>query len=75
MKTKYIVSGSVRGTISQHNTISGAYRSMRRDQKSCKRLGGGAYSDVSISRADGSDLSEDESEEIGALSNKEYCAQ
>lgn len=70
--SKYIVKGSVRGTISRHNTISGAYRSMRKDQKSCARLGGGAYSDVDIERADGEPLTESEVDEIRSLSDAEY---
>ncbi len=63
-KMKYIVTGSVRGTISRHNTLCAAIRSMRKDQRDCRSIGGGAYSDVSIERADGEDLTDSEIEEI-----------
>ena len=61
---KYIVKGSVRGTISKHNALSAAIRSMRKDQKQCRKLGGGAYSDARVQRADGEDLTYSEKEEI-----------
>ena len=62
---KYIVKGSVRGTISQHNKLSAAIRSMRRDQRDCQSLpGGNCYSDVEIERADGEPLSDAEHEAI-----------
>ncbi len=64
MSTKYIVTGSVRGTISRHAKLSAAIRSMQKDQRDCRSLGGGAYSDVSIEREDGEDLSDAEIEEI-----------
>jgi hypothetical protein len=41
-----IVYGSVRGLVSRHRTISGAARSLRRDQDGCERQGG--YSDAYI---------------------------
>lgn len=74
MKT-YIVAGPVRGEISQHRTISGAYLSMRKDQNSCSSLGGGSYSDVEIIRADGETLSYSEREEIEDLRDREYQQQ
>ena len=68
MKTKcirYDVRGSVRGTIStNHCTLSGAVRSMRRDCRQCASIGGGSYSDASIERSDGEPLTDDECEEI-----------
>ena len=63
--TRYLVRGSVRGTIStNHRTISGAVRSCERDRKQCAMLGGGAYSDAGIERVDGEPLTQDELEEI-----------
>lgn len=44
----YVVRGNVRGTISYHRTISGAVRARNRDRRYCRRLGGGAYSDVVV---------------------------
>lgn len=66
MKTpRYIVRGSVRGTISRHNKLSAAIRSLRADQKRCESLRGGAYySDCKILRGDGEPLSEDEQNEV-----------
>jgi len=72
--SKYIVKGSVRGTISSHRTIFGAFLSMRKDQKACASLGGGAYSDVEIEREDGSDLTSDETDEIETLQDQERYA-
>ena len=63
--TRYVVRGSVRGTIStNHRTLSAAVRSMRRDCRQCAGLGGGSYSDACIERADGEPLTDDECEEI-----------
>ena len=63
--TRYVVRGSVRGTIStNHRTLSGAVRSMRRDCRQCADLGGGSYSDACIERSDGEPLTEAECEEI-----------
>ena len=71
MKThciRYVVRGSVRGTIStNHRTLSAAVRSMRKDCRSCAGLGGGSYSDACIERADGEPLTEAECEEIERL--------
>lgn len=64
VKVKYNVIGSVRGLVSRHSSLQAAIRSMEQDQKSCKRLGGGAYSDVRIERADGVALSDAELEQI-----------
>jgi len=41
-----IVYGSVRGLVSQHRTIDGATRALRRDQDGCERHGG--YSDAYV---------------------------
>lgn len=71
MKTKYIVKGSVRGTISRHTKLSAAIRSMLKDERQCASLGGGAYSDVSIFREDGEDLSESEIDEIDEARDRE----
>lgn len=71
---KYIIKGSVRGTLSSHRTISGAFRSMRKDQKACASLGGGAYSDVEIERADGEEMSDEEMGEIETLQDQERYA-
>ena len=62
----YIVRGSVRGTISRHTKIIAAIRSLRKDRRACRSLGGGAYSDCKIERADGEPLSEAEQAEIYA---------
>lgn len=64
MNSKYIVKGSVRGHISSHRTIAGAIKSLRRDQRACRGLGGGAYSDCAILRADGQPLNDAEQEAI-----------
>ena len=68
MKThciRYVVRGSVRGTIStNHRTLSAAVRSMRRDCRQCASLGGGSYSDAYIERTDGEPLTDAECEEI-----------
>lgn len=41
-----IVYGSVRGLVSKHRTISGARKSLERDQRGCRGQGG--YSDAHI---------------------------
>jgi len=65
MKTKYIVTGSVRGEISQHNKLSAAIRSLSRDRNACANMpGGNSHSDCEILHANGSPLSEDEHEEV-----------
>jgi len=66
--TRYNVSGSVRGTIStNHRTLSGAVWSMLRDVRRCASLGGGAYSDACVKRADGEPLSDEEHDEIASI--------
>ena len=66
--TRYVVRGSVRGTISaNHRTLSAAVRSMRRDCRQCASLGGGSYSDAYIERTDGEPLTEAEYEEIARI--------
>ena len=66
--TRYDVRGSVRGTIStNHRTLSGAVRSMRRDCRQCASLGGGSYSDARIERSDGEPLTDAELDMISDL--------
>ena len=47
-----------------HRTLVGAARCLRRDQRACTSLGGGAYSDRTIVRTDGGEMSELEMYEI-----------
>ena len=66
--TRYVVRGSVRGTIStNHRTLSAAVRSMLRDCRQCSSLGGGSYSDARIERSDGEPLTDDELDAISDL--------
>lgn len=69
MKTNnlYVVRGDVRGTLSRHRTLNAAVASLRRDQRVCQSLGGGAYSDCEIEHEDGSPLTEEESEAIYSM--------
>jgi hypothetical protein len=55
---KFIVKGSVRGIVSKRRTLSGAVRSLRRDQEGCRRQGG--YSDARIYDAHGTPVPWDE---------------
>lgn len=48
--TTYRVHGSVRGTVSRHRTLAAAVRGAAKDRRACRRLGGGAYSDVQVQR-------------------------
>ena len=63
LKYNYIVRGAVRGVISQHLTFGAAIRSLQKDQRECGNLGGGAYSDAEIERADGYPLTDDQHDE------------
>ena len=55
----YTTQGSVRGCCGhQHRTIEAAQRCAARDHAGCVRQGG--YSDRSVVKGDGSELSEDE---------------
>jgi hypothetical protein len=64
---KYIVKGDVRGIVSEHNKLSAAIRSMKKDERDCANLpGGNSYSDVMIERTDGEELTNSEAEEIFA---------
>lgn len=47
-KFPYIVYGYVRGLVSEHSTTMAAQRSLIHDQRSCRSLGGGAYSDATV---------------------------
>ena len=47
-KMPVIVYGSVRGMISEHRTVQAARKRLDKDQRDCRRLGGGAYSDANI---------------------------
>lgn len=42
----FVVYGSVRGLVSEHRTLSGANRSLRRDEAGCVSQGG--YSDANV---------------------------
>jgi hypothetical protein len=44
----FVVRGPVRGLISRHRTESAAHRSAAKDQRQCRSLGGGAYSDAKV---------------------------
>jgi hypothetical protein len=48
MKYNYVVKGKVRGEISKHLKLSAAVRSMARDHRICRNMGGGAYSDARV---------------------------
>lgn len=53
MKPRYEAKGSVRGSCGhQHATIGGAYRCAVRDNRACRRLGQGCYSDRQVYRTD-----------------------
>ena len=57
--TTYTTIGSVRGCCGhQHRTIEAAQQCVNRDHAGCVRQGG--YSDRSVVKGDGSELSEDE---------------
>lgn len=57
--TTYTTQGSVRGCCGhQHRTIEAAQQCVSRDHARCKRQGG--YSDRSVVKSDGSELSEGE---------------
>ena len=54
MTTTYTTSGSVRGGCGHaHRTVEAAVRCLARDQASCHRCGGGAYSDREVIGLDG----------------------
>ena len=57
--TYYTASGSVRGDCGhKHETAGDAWKCCHRDQTQCGNLGGGAYSDRGVVRADGEPLTE-----------------
>lgn len=61
----YTTRGSVRGDCGhRHRSLAAAVRCFLADHARCSRLGGGAYSDRTVVRFDGSDLDEDEMHEI-----------
>ena len=61
----YTCKGPVRGECGHtHRTLVGAARCLHRDQRACTSLGGGAYSDRTIVRTDGGEMSELERYEI-----------
>ena len=45
-RNRYVVIGQVRGLVSEHRTLSGAERSLARDRRCCRLVGG--YSDAAI---------------------------
>ncbi len=61
--TTYTTEGSVRGCCGhKHRTIEAAIRCIKRDQAGCSSQGG--YSDRSVVRVDGEDLTDSEKEDI-----------
>lgn len=65
MNTTYHANGSVRGSCGhKHKTIAAAQACARRDQSACASLGGGSYSDRSVCRTDGKDLTPQEMDEL-----------
>lgn len=61
----YRAVGLVRGSCGHaHRSVGAAVRCARRDARACASLGGGAYSDRVVRRADGQPLTEDERQEI-----------
>lgn len=58
---RYICSGSVRGDCGHnHLTVASAAKCLAKDQRGCRSLGGGAYSDRRIIHANGDGLTEAE---------------
>lgn len=63
MTTTYTTTGSVRGNCGhKHRSIATAYACRRRDQAGCASQGG--YTDRSVERTDGADLTEQERDEL-----------
>ena len=61
----YVVAGQVRGQIYSGHSLSAAVRAVRIDRRQCASLGGGSYSDVSIS-VDGREMRESYDTDDGA---------
>jgi hypothetical protein len=65
---RYEAKGAVRGGCGhRHRSIDGALRCAERDQRSCSKLGGGAYSDRTVCREDGQPLDDDEMHSLEVL--------
>ena len=65
---KYVCSGLVRGDCGhKHRSMRAAFACLQSDKKGCYSLGGGAYSDREVCRADGADFSEVEREEYDSI--------
>ncbi len=71
----YTCKGSVRGECGHtHRTLVGAARCLHRDQRACTSLGGGAYSDRTIVRTDGEEMSELEMYEIDDIKQAAWAS-
>lgn len=68
MRSYYVAHGSVRGSCGhKHRTIAAAQACCEKDQRDCQSLGGGAYSDRSVTPVENGrfrDLTEAEQEEL-----------
>lgn len=74
MSSYYIARGSVRGSCGhKHRTIAAAQTCCEKDQRDCRSLGGGAYSDRSVTPVDSGrfrDLTGSEQEELYRITDR-----
>lgn len=74
MKTHYVAHGSVRGSCGhKHRSIATAQACCDRDQFDCRSLGGGHYSDRSVTPVENGhfrELTESEQEELYRIADR-----